>query len=498
MDSPQNGPTEKTHIVAKSEPIPYEVPTHDKAGLVDAEATADGKPVNIQEEKEGENRDAMSGISGASLNTTNSILGSGIIGCSVVIMGIPYAFMKAGLPLGLILLVVICGITDYSLRLMITIGELTGTRTYAEMTESALGIPGYYVLSIVQFIYPFIAMIGYNIIIGDTITKVFASMIAETNVLANRYFVISIVTVLFNLPVSMYKNVTKLVKAAVLSLVLLLFIMVIVIVRLSTMHVQPTENAWVFGKSTFFESIGIIMFAFICQHNSFLVYDSMEQANSSKWAKVTHISVFGAFIMCAIIGICGYVTFTGHTQGDLLENYCYNDVLVNIARVLFAITIMCTFPLECFVCREVIENVMVRQGWVDSPQPLQRHLILTLIIVGLVLGVSMSTSCLGLVLAVNGVICAVPLICIPSLCYLRVAEGSIYGRDKLPSLLIALMGVIIIISGIVTMIIDHNLTTCTQSEGFAYCYASDIVNASVTPLPASLQRLSPALLTGKS
>ncbi|XP_063964342.1 putative sodium-coupled neutral amino acid transporter 11 [Lytechinus pictus] len=268
-------------------------------------------------------------------------------------MGIPYAFMKAGLPLGLILLVVICGITDYSLRLMITIGELTGTKTYAEMTESALGIPGYYALSVVQFVYPFIAMIGYNIIIGDTITKVFASILAETNVLANRYFVISIVTVLFNLPVSLYKNVTKLVKIAVVSLVLLVFIMIIVIVRLATMDVPHTEGAWAFGKPTFFESIGIIMFAFICQHNSFLVYDSLEQATSSRWAKVTHISVFGAGIMCAVIGICGYVTFTGHTQGDLLENYCYNDVLVNIARVFFAVTIMCTFPLECFVCREV-------------------------------------------------------------------------------------------------------------------------------------------------
>nr|XP_054767106.1 putative sodium-coupled neutral amino acid transporter 11 [Lytechinus pictus] len=500
MDSPQNGPNEKTHIVAKSEPIPYDVPhqlpTHDKAGLVQAEATADGVPVNDLEE--GDKRDVRSGISGASLNTTNSILGSGIIGCSVVIMGIPYAFMKAGLPLGLILLVVICGITDYSLRLMITIGELTGTKTYAEMTESALGIPGYYALSVVQFVYPFIAMIGYNIIIGDTITKVFASILAETNVLANRYFVISIVTVLFNLPVSLYKNVTKLVKIAVVSLVLLVFIMIIVIVRLATMDVPHTEGAWAFGKPTFFESIGIIMFAFICQHNSFLVYDSLEQATSSRWAKVTHISVFGAGIMCAVIGICGYVTFTGHTQGDLLENYCYNDVLVNIARVFFAVTIMCTFPLECFVCREVIENTMVRQGWVDSPQPLQRHLILTLIIVGLVLGISMSTSCLGLVLTVNGVICAVPLICFPSLCYLRVAEGSIYGRDKLPSLLISFVGLIIIISGIVTMIVDRNLTTCTQSEGFAYCNPSDVVvNASAMPLPISLQPASP-LLAGQS
>lgn len=40
-------------------------------------------------------------------------------------------------------------------------------------------------------------------------------------------------------------------------------------------------------------------------------------------------------------------------SGDLLENYCYNDSLVNVARIVYTITIMLTFPVECFVCREV-------------------------------------------------------------------------------------------------------------------------------------------------
>lgn len=42
--------------------------------------------------------------------------------------------------------------------------------------------------------------------------------------------------------------------------------------------------------------------------------------------------------------------FSLHT-GDLLENYCYDDM--NLARVLFCVSILLTFPLECFVVREV-------------------------------------------------------------------------------------------------------------------------------------------------
>ncbi len=39
--------------------------------------------------------------------------------------------------------------------------------------------------------------------------------------------------------------------------------------------------------------------------------------------------------------------------GDVLENYCHEDDLMNVARFLFATTIMLTFPIECFVTREV-------------------------------------------------------------------------------------------------------------------------------------------------
>jgi hypothetical protein len=47
-----------------------------------------------------------------------------------------------------------------------------------------------------------------------------------------------------------------------------------------------------------------------------------------------------------------YVKCTFHFAGDLLENYCDD---MNLARVLFCVSILLTYPLECFVAREVIK-----------------------------------------------------------------------------------------------------------------------------------------------
>lgn len=477
------GPTETTHIVQDSVGAPTQltqgINSSDRAGLVDnvegegefgGGITPTGDGAKPPEER--------SGILGGSFNTANSILGSGII-------GLPYALRQAGLPFGIILLIIVAVITDYSLVLLIKGGELSGCNSYQDVVQTAFGVPGYYFLTAIQFIYPFVAMIGYNIIIGDTLTKVFVRVFSLEHVFANRYFIISLVTVMISLPLSLYRNVSKLVKIAVISLILLAVIMFVVIIRLGTYDVPSTPGAWQFAQPNFSESIGIMAFAFVCHHNSFLIFTSLETPTTVAWSKVTHLAVLIALLACMVVGICGYATFTGFTQGDLLENYCYTDDLANMARILFAITIICTYPLECFVCREVMENLAVRHAWVNTeePQPLTRHMIFTLVIVGLTLAFSMSTSCLGIVLSLNGVVCAVPLVFIlPAACYVRLAEGHWYAKHKIPSIFICGLGVLITLIGIITLFVDKNLTKCTESEALPYCLNDHVIfNTTLSP-----------------
>jgi sodium-coupled neutral amino acid transporter 11 len=45
-------------------------------------------------------------------------------------IGIPYALAEAGFGLGLLLLLLVAGLTDYSLRLMVRAAHLSGTTSY--------------------------------------------------------------------------------------------------------------------------------------------------------------------------------------------------------------------------------------------------------------------------------------------------------------------------------------------------------------------------------
>lgn len=63
-------------------------------------------------QNDGSQLDSLSSLPQASFNYINSIVGSGVI-------GIPYALHRAGFGLGLLLLIVVAVITDYSLILMV-------------------------------------------------------------------------------------------------------------------------------------------------------------------------------------------------------------------------------------------------------------------------------------------------------------------------------------------------------------------------------------------
>ncbi len=41
---------------------------------------------------------------------------------------------------------------------------------------------------------------------------------------------------------------------------------------------------------------------------------------------------------------------------------------MTVCRLLFAATIALTYPIECFVCREVAENVLCQFGWAQTEQ----------------------------------------------------------------------------------------------------------------------------------
>ena len=82
-----------------------------------------------------------------------------------------------------------------------------------------------------------------------------------------------------------------------------------------------------------FQAIGVISFAFVCHHNSLLIYGSLKTPTMDRFARVTHFSTGVSMVACLVMALGGYLSFGDKTQGNVLNNFPTDNVMVNIARL---------------------------------------------------------------------------------------------------------------------------------------------------------------------
>ncbi|KIL66200.1 hypothetical protein M378DRAFT_75428 [Amanita muscaria Koide BX008] len=421
-------------------------------GLVDASAARGSldRPVPLSALDDIENADfeyiaakstAGGGVFDSVANMANSILGAGL----------PYAVSQAGFFTGLTLLIVLCGITDWTIRLIVINAKLSGRHSYIDIMDHCFGSSGRAAVSFFQFAFAFGGMCAFGIIIGDTIPHVIRSIFPTLHekpflkIFANRQFIISLCTIGVSYPLSLYRDIHKLSRASGLALVGMCIIVISVLIE--GPHVpqelkgDPSKRFSILEPGIF-QSIGVISFAFVCHHNSLLIYGSLRTPTLDRFAKVTHISTFISLVSCLILAISAFLVFTNKTRGNILNNFPVNDTIINIARFCFGLNMFTTLPLELFVCREVIEQYFFSHESFN----MQRHVFFTTTILFASMLVALITCDLGVMLEITGGASATALAFIfPAICYVKLSNGHLpwHSRTKLPAVVCATFGFVV-------------------------------------------------------
>ncbi|EFW19960.1 hypothetical protein D8B26_003558 [Coccidioides posadasii str. Silveira] len=381
-----------------------------------------------------------SGLRNAFMNMANSIIGAGIIGQ-------PYAFRQAGMVMGVILLVGLTCAVDWTIRLIVVNSKLSGADSFQATVEFCFGRTGLIAISIAQWAFAFGGMIAFCIIVGDTIPHVLAALFPSLKdlpflwLLTDRRAVIVLFVLGISYPLSLYRDIAKLAKASTFALISMLVIVIAVITQGVGVQsdLRGDIKGSIFVNSGFFQAVGVISFAFVCHHNSLLIYGSLKKPTLDRFALVTHYSTGISMVMCLIMAFAGYLTFGSKTKGNVLNNFPADNVLVNIARLCFGLNMLATLPLEAFVCR----SVMTTFYFPDEPYNAGRHLIFTTSLVVTSVVMALMTCDLGSVLELIGATSACVLAYIlPPLCYIKLSSQG--WKSKIPAVLCIIFGVCVL------------------------------------------------------
>ena len=309
-----------------------------------------------------------SSILGTSFLLVNSIVGAGII-------GIPYALKMSGLWAGVALLILVAILTDKSLRLLIEQASFhpklahLPIHTFEDLASYPFGRIGSAFVLFNMFIMAYGAMVAYLLIVKDTLPTVLGYQ-HDQNLLERNLILVGTSLVIM-VPLSLQRDMASLSFTSAISVTA--DVILVVFIAIFSPIAETVEANGGLGSvlrydginSTLFVGVGILSTAMCCQHSAFIVANSLENKTRRRWSWVTNQSIAASTILCAILGISGYLGFLGETAGDVLNNFPLGTVQADGARILLAFTMFFTYPMESFVARHVL-IMLIHNGDMDA------------------------------------------------------------------------------------------------------------------------------------
>ncbi len=261
--------------------------------------------------------------------------------------------------------------TDYSVRIIVYEAVRHKQLDYEALALKAFGRKGFLAVVTAMFLFAFGGLLTYTIILADDISVVAAVWSGQEVSSWVRRGVILACSVGILLPLSLVRNMSSLAKTSGVSLLAVATVVIVVLIRAGTGAPDATmpepgtdEEKLLMFAPRFFPALGAICFAFVCHHSSMVVFNSLQpkHTNQRTWRCVTHTSIAIAVGSCVVLSVAGYSTFAGLTDANLLNNYAPGDQLVNVTRVVFALTMLLTYPMEMFVARHCVLALMSHLG----------------------------------------------------------------------------------------------------------------------------------------
>ena len=161
------------------------------------------------------------------------------------------------------------------------------------------------------------------------------------------------------LPLSLLRNMSTLAWTSTISMTAITIIVITICISAPFKSNDIDHSQSIpFIRIGFFEGVGTMSFAFVCHHNSFIIYNSLKNATKERWKIVSNGSVSLSVSLSLLLSIIAYLSFRDEIESDCLNNFSFNDVAISISRVLLAITMVLTYPMEQFVSRHLVMEIL--------------------------------------------------------------------------------------------------------------------------------------------
>ncbi|KAI8325788.1 hypothetical protein GQ54DRAFT_241636, partial [Martensiomyces pterosporus] len=326
-------------------------------------------------------------VTGAAFNVLNSIIGSGII-------GLPYALNSAGMATGLLLLLAVGLISQFASYTLVLTGKRVGAMHYSEVAYLTLGTSGYRLLNVSMVVALVGGVVTYLIILGDIISSLRQTYLPSQE-WATRSTIIMLSSYTCILPLLFFRHAGPLSRFSVVSIVALPIILLIIGVRAPIYAATSIEYPPLVGRNVF-PALGVLSFSYCSAHAAFQNFLGLKHRTLHNWAQSTTLATWPAILICCSFASVGLLSFGSSVHANIFLNFPATDVYINVAQVLFCLTLVLTFPLSFYAIRDTLTHALQ----IHAPQRANRarvyESLVTVVVFSLLVFVATQCTDLGL------------------------------------------------------------------------------------------------------
>eukprot|EP00923_Selenidium_pygospionis_P053821 GHVN01093772.1.p1 GENE.GHVN01093772.1~~GHVN01093772.1.p1 ORF type:complete len:475 (-),score=31.77 GHVN01093772.1:445-1869(-) len=413
---------------------------------------------------------------GSSISASVSVLANTILG--VALLGLPWCFSTDGLLLGLGLLIVCACLSAFGLHLLFTLANKMESRINhggTPLTFAALaGIAhpkARYVLDFVILIKSMGVATSYLLVIGDIFPDL-AKQFILTSSIAHRMgpdllrpVCIVLIVAVFIVPASLPKRIRSMRFTNWLSVGCVLYVAVLAVIlsvrNEGSVDVPPDEVSatdmfkpgsslihlpypnnlthltqavtWTpnglyphAGLLNIMTTVPVFIFAFTCHQNALSVAGELRKPSMLKINLIICLAVFISFLLYGTTAVAGYFQFGSHIQPDLLNSYDSKWRSIRFGKLLVALSVVFSFPMQCHPFRRSLSVVYSTDSYGNSngETSIKFHRWSTALFIMLTTTIAIFVTNLGLVFELVGAVCSNTLCYIaPPLLYLRIVPA---------------------------------------------------------------------------
>ncbi|XP_078527344.1 solute carrier family 38 member 8 isoform X1 [Lissotriton helveticus] len=386
---------------------------------------------------------------GAVFITLKSALGAGLL-------NFPWAFSKAGGIYSAVTVELVSLIFLISGLVILGYASSISKQTTYQGVVREVCSPGLGKLCEICFLFNlFMISVAFLKVVEDQLDKLFDSLSFNETMsddmdypshwYTDQRFTLSVVCIVLILPLSIPKEIEFQKYTSILGTFSACYLAVVVVIKYYLMNEHPVfqdrhNSSSASSLASIFSVVPTICFGFQCHESSIAIYSSMRNQRLLNWVMTSSVSMLFCLVIYSLTGLYGYLTFGDNVAADILMSYPGNDIVVMIARVLFAVSIITIYPIVLLLGRAVVQEYWInyKRRYLVITEPYEKcvRIVLTFLWIFVTLIFAMFVPDISEVISIIGGIGAFFIFIFPGLCLVCAMISEPVERKKRVCLII--------------------------------------------------------------